>query len=89
IMILPFVTGNNAFFNTASEEKAPVASAESAHLVDKIDAILESEHLDGTTTGVTIRDAATGDILYEHFGNMRLHPASNMKLLTGAAALET
>lgn len=38
---------------------------------------------------VTIRDAKTGEIVYSHNGNKAMRPASNVKLLSGAAALET
>lgn len=38
---------------------------------------------------VTIRDAKTGEIVYSHNGNKAMRPASNLKLLSGAAALET
>lgn len=38
---------------------------------------------------VTIRDANTGEIVYSHNGNKAMRPASNLKLLSGAAALET
>lgn len=37
---------------------------------------------------VTIRDKQTGEIIYEHNGEKLMRPASNMKLLTGAAALD-
>ncbi|WP_077329744.1 D-alanyl-D-alanine carboxypeptidase/D-alanyl-D-alanine endopeptidase [Virgibacillus siamensis] len=86
---IAFVNGGKAPFFTTSEESTQVASAESVQLQDKIEEILQNEHLDGTTTGVSIRNADTGEILFDQFGDFRLHPASNMKLLTGAAAFET
>ncbi len=62
--------------------------SEDATLEEKLDAILADERLDGTITGVSIRNASTGEVLYDQFADIRLHPASNMKILTGAAALE-
>lgn len=44
--------------------------------------------LEGALVGVSIRSRETGQLLYEHMGNTRLHPASNMKLFTCAAGLE-
>lgn len=55
---------------------------------EKINNILKSEKLKGSLIGISIRDADTGEEIFEHQGNIRMHPASNMKLLTGAAALE-
>jgi serine-type D-Ala-D-Ala carboxypeptidase/endopeptidase (penicillin-binding protein 4) len=47
----------------------------------------EDPHLQGAITGISIRSADTGEIIYDHLGDVRLRPASNMKLLSAAAAL--
>jgi len=54
-----------------------------------IDEILKDPRLQGATTVVSIRKAATGEVVYSHLGDTRVHPASVMKLLTGTAAFET
>lgn len=41
----------------------------------------------GGILGLSIRSADTGDIYLSHNGDIRLHPASNMKILTTVAAL--
>jgi len=57
-------------------------------IAEMLDGILTDSRLDGALTGVSIRHAGSGELLYTHMGDIRLHPASNMKLLTAAAALE-
>ncbi|HEY4550409.1 MAG TPA: D-alanyl-D-alanine carboxypeptidase/D-alanyl-D-alanine-endopeptidase, partial [Bacillus sp. (in: firmicutes)] len=71
------------------EEAGQLGINKTSPLKAKIDAILKNELLDGAVTGVSIRKADTGELVYSYFGETRLHPASNMKLLTAAAALET
>lgn len=80
-----------AFLPFLIEDSQPkvIATDEYAQLGNSINKILQDQRLDGATTGVSIRKATTGEIVYDHFGETRLHPASNMKLLTAAAALET
>ncbi|WP_430786456.1 D-alanyl-D-alanine carboxypeptidase/D-alanyl-D-alanine endopeptidase [Virgibacillus flavescens] len=59
-------------------------------LQEQLDKYIKNEpHLNGATIGVSVRSAATGELIYEHNGEKRMHPASNMKLLTGAAALSS
>ncbi|PKG22958.1 D-alanyl-D-alanine carboxypeptidase/D-alanyl-D-alanine endopeptidase [Niallia nealsonii] len=49
--------------------------------------VLNEPALKGSLAGISIRDQQSGNIVYEHIGNIRLAPASNMKLLTAAVAL--
>ncbi|WP_042222851.1 D-alanyl-D-alanine carboxypeptidase/D-alanyl-D-alanine endopeptidase [Oceanobacillus manasiensis] len=73
---------------TASNEITEKEFAES-NLEEKLRILLENEQLDGAVTGVSIMQADTGEQLFSQDGDIRLHPASNMKILTAAAALET
>ncbi|MHC2453012.1 serine-type D-Ala-D-Ala carboxypeptidase/endopeptidase (penicillin-binding protein 4) [Bacillus altitudinis] len=44
--------------------------------------------LEGTIAGISVRDTSDTSLLYEHQADIRLTPASNMKLLTSAIALD-
>ncbi len=57
-------------------------------LAEQIHTIINDKRLEGAVAGVSIRSALTGELLFQHNGNTRLTPASNMKLLTAASALE-
>lgn len=70
-------------------DTAQIAVNQTVDLNEKIDEILTDEQLKGAITGVSIRSGETGELLYSHFGETRLRPASNMKILTSIAALET
>ncbi|WP_053220249.1 D-alanyl-D-alanine carboxypeptidase/D-alanyl-D-alanine endopeptidase [Virgibacillus senegalensis] len=74
---------------TAADDSPQSKNSESNTLKQKLDAILADDKLAGTVTGVSIRKAETGELIYSQNGNTRLRPASNMKLLTSSAALET
>lgn len=73
---------------TLNEDSVAVI-ADNEPLADKIKHILDNEQLSSAIVGVTVKHAQSGDLLFSHNGETRLHPASNMKLLTGMAALET
>ncbi|OLO26531.1 D-alanyl-D-alanine carboxypeptidase/D-alanyl-D-alanine-endopeptidase [Alkalihalophilus pseudofirmus] len=57
-------------------------------LIKEIDQILlENPSLDGALASVSIRSGSTGEVIYDYNGNIRLKPASNLKILTAVAAL--
>ncbi|OMI24604.1 D-alanyl-D-alanine carboxypeptidase/D-alanyl-D-alanine-endopeptidase, partial [Bacillus swezeyi] len=70
------------------EEPAVLAAEEKGGMHHEIERLLKHDpNLKGALAGVSVRSLSTGEILYGHMGDVRLRPASNMKLLTAAAAL--
>ncbi len=62
--------------------------ANEKEMVSELDAYLKSEPgLRGALAGISVRELQSGGLLYDHNGDIRLRPASNLKLLTAAAAL--
>ncbi|MFL1476041.1 D-alanyl-D-alanine carboxypeptidase/D-alanyl-D-alanine endopeptidase [Pseudomonas grimontii] len=53
-----------------------------------LDHLLADPALNGATVSVMVRDARSGSTLYQHNPRARLIPASNLKLLTTAAAMD-
>ncbi|MEC3980571.1 D-alanyl-D-alanine carboxypeptidase/D-alanyl-D-alanine endopeptidase [Amycolatopsis sp. H20-H5] len=53
-----------------------------------LDTLLSNPALAGAQTGLVVRDADTGAVLYSRHPESLLQPASNTKLLTSAAALD-
>lgn len=57
-------------------------------LEEKLSNLIENDPiLKGAIAGVSIRSSSTGKMVYEHLGDVRLRPASNLKLLTAGVAL--
>lgn len=53
-----------------------------------IEEVLKDRRLQGATTAISIRKASDGEVVCANLGDVRVRPASVMKLLTGAAALD-
>ncbi|WP_078553575.1 D-alanyl-D-alanine carboxypeptidase/D-alanyl-D-alanine-endopeptidase [Bacillus alkalicellulosilyticus] len=53
------------------------------------DFLKQEQNLEGSLVSISIRNPSTGKIIYDYNGDLRLRPASNLKLFTAAAALET
>ncbi|WP_163970861.1 D-alanyl-D-alanine carboxypeptidase/D-alanyl-D-alanine endopeptidase [Oceanobacillus halotolerans] len=74
--------GESRVVNAVNKKTSPLSG--------KLDDYIQQESiLDGSLIGISIRSAETGELLYDHFGNIRMRPASNMKLITAVAALDT
>ncbi|MFP3726088.1 D-alanyl-D-alanine carboxypeptidase/D-alanyl-D-alanine endopeptidase [Priestia filamentosa] len=70
--------------------RAVNVSAEGASTLEtKIEQVLQHKDLKGAISSISIKKAKSGEVLYEKNSSVRMKIASNMKLFTGAAALET
>lgn len=69
---------------------APLAhpAAQTATLRRDLDAVLSSPRLARSTWGVLVKSLDRGDVLYAHDAGKLVMPASNMKIVTMAAAAE-
>jgi serine-type D-Ala-D-Ala carboxypeptidase/endopeptidase (penicillin-binding protein 4) len=63
-------------------------TASERQLQDDLDAVLGERTLAGTRSGVYAVDMNTGKVLYSYGADEQLNPASNVKLVTTAAALD-
>lgn len=89
-MLLPFGQRRTEKPATASNEiMRTVSKIHDSNQFSELQDMLNDSRLQGATTTISIRNATSGEIIYEQLGDTRVHPASVMKLLTGAAALET
>ncbi len=75
------------FARAAEPAVATTAEASSPTLEGQIDLLLEAPILADATIGLHVVDLETGKVLYERGPKQPLNPASNVKLLTTAAAL--
>ena len=80
---------NSAIAFHVTESNRVEAASSYVSLQKKINSIMSDTRMKNATSSVTIRKASTGEVIYEHNGDRGITPASSLKLLTGAAALET
>ncbi|WP_052404797.1 D-alanyl-D-alanine carboxypeptidase/D-alanyl-D-alanine endopeptidase [Bacillus rubiinfantis] len=83
-----FITTISFIFFNKPVEANEIAAKDVTWAEELAKIIKKDPALQGATVGVSIRNASNGQIIYQHQGNLRLRPASNMKLLTAAAALK-
>ncbi|WP_093134056.1 D-alanyl-D-alanine carboxypeptidase/D-alanyl-D-alanine endopeptidase [Salinibacillus kushneri] len=71
-----------------SSPRDATIEAQTDQISRNINELLEtSPHLEGAIAGISIRDADSGKVIYQHHGNKLLSPASNLKLFTAAVSL--
>ncbi len=85
VLLLLFVL----IFPPLSSNQDVSADKTNSNLSTELNEILSDERLDGAIAGISVRSANSGELIYENYSETRLTPASNMKLFTAGAALET
>jgi D-alanyl-D-alanine carboxypeptidase/D-alanyl-D-alanine-endopeptidase (penicillin-binding protein 4) len=73
---------------TPGTRAAPAPAPATAPLAAALDSVFADTAFRRATWGVLVRDPRTGETLYRRGAERMLVPASNMKVVTGAAALE-
>ncbi|MFC3999507.1 D-alanyl-D-alanine carboxypeptidase/D-alanyl-D-alanine-endopeptidase [Nocardiopsis sediminis] len=86
-LALPLVAAVAIAVPLASPVAADTADG-TADLRSDLDALLADPALEGALSGVAVASVSEGDVLYENEAAAPLIPASNIKLLTTAAALD-
>lgn len=76
-----------SFFILLTFSAAAFAQIQSAVIPAKIDSILTNDFFKKASISVDIYDLTAAKSLYNHHNKLLLHPASNMKVITTAAAL--
>lgn len=75
-------------FVSAKKDTDTVGAGELKNMQQQLNALINNEpDLQGALAGISIREAESGELLYDHLGDTRLKPASNLKILTASAAL--
>jgi serine-type D-Ala-D-Ala carboxypeptidase/endopeptidase (penicillin-binding protein 4) len=88
IVAVTAVAAAGAAFALSAVNAASADTTSDAALVATLDQVFSDPRLDGSTTGMQVRDGVTGTVVYSHNSDQRVIPASNEKLMTSAAALE-
>lgn len=88
ILLFYLIPSNPTNAHTSLFDDKPVMNPPPPPFSFELESILKRDELFGTSTSVSIRKPDNGEIVYSSSGDLRLHPASNLKLLTAAVALE-
>jgi serine-type D-Ala-D-Ala carboxypeptidase/endopeptidase (penicillin-binding protein 4) len=81
------VTGLTGVAGGTAQQTVP-QSVQATELEQRLDSLLADARYRGSQVALVVRDAATGEVIYDRNGGNRLLPASNTKLFSSAAALD-
>jgi len=74
---------------TLTENSTVHAASSYANLQNSINNIMTDSRMKNASSSITVRKASTGEVVYQYNANKGITPASSLKILTAAAALET
>ncbi|WP_457029632.1 D-alanyl-D-alanine carboxypeptidase/D-alanyl-D-alanine endopeptidase [Kitasatospora sp. P5_F3] len=86
--VLPFAAVAIAASLLAGVAQADTSTPADPKLIADLDAILADPRLATAQAGVQVVDTSTGQVVYQHQADALLTPASTLKTVTSAAALE-
>lgn len=89
VSVVTIVMISSSVFIPLGEEATVEAASSYNSLRSKINTVMADSRMKSATTALTVRKASTGEIVYQYYGDKGITPASSLKLLTAAAALET
>ncbi|QFF97772.1 D-alanyl-D-alanine carboxypeptidase/D-alanyl-D-alanine-endopeptidase [Psychrobacillus glaciei] len=87
-IIALFIVIGSVFFPVTVDSNVEAATSYT-NLKNTINNIMMDSRMRNASTSVTIRKASTGEVVYQYEADKEITPASSLKLLTGAAALDT
>lgn len=86
LMVLMMTIGT--VFTPFTEQSTVQAAASYTNLHKAVNAVMAEGAMRNANSSVTVRKASDGEIVYAHQADKGITPASSLKLLTAAAALE-
>ena len=89
MILMAVIMSFAAIFTVAPIQSDVQASSPYGTLEKNIDRIMADASLKSVVSSVTVRKASNGEVIYQANPDSKVTPASTLKLLTSAAALET
>lgn len=89
MILMAIVMSFAAVFTVLPTQSEVHATSPYESLEKKINVLLGDASMNSVVSSVVVRKASTGEIIYEADADRKVTPASTLKLLTSAAALET
>ena len=89
MILMAVIMSFAAIFTVVPNQSVVQASGTYGSLENNINRIMSDASMKSVVSSVTVRKASTGEVIYQANADRKVTPASTLKLLTAAAALET